>query len=156
VSALAQDVLTLYGSGGEAPIHFSARIPEGLPRVSARSAEFKEVLLNLLENARAAIDEEGSVVVEAVAVPSEVEVRVRDDGSGIPDNLIGQIFEPRFSTHSTGTGLGLAIVRRLVESWGGSVTAESGRGEGTVIRLRLRPWESDEEAERKDEETVTG
>jgi signal transduction histidine kinase len=155
VSALAEDVLTLYGSGGEGRIRFSARIPEGLPRVSARGAEFKEVLLNLLENARAAIEENGSVVIEAVSVPSEVEVRVRDDGSGISDDLIGRIFEPRFSTRSAGAGLGLAIVRQLVESWGGSVIAESGRGDGTVIRLRLRAWESDAEAEREEEKAGT-
>jgi signal transduction histidine kinase len=144
VARIAADVLTLYGSGGEGPIRISSRIPEGLPPVSGRSAEFREVLLNLLENARAAIEDEGHVVVEAVSVQSAVEVRVRDDGVGIPDELIGRIFEPRFSTRSTGTGLGLAIVRRLVESWGGSVTAESGRGEGTTIRLHLRPWEVDE------------
>ena len=48
--------------------------------------------------------------------------------------------EPQFSTRSTGTGLGLAIVRKLVESWDGTVTAEVGRAEGTVIRLQLRPW----------------
>ena len=53
---------------------------------------------------------------------------------------MGKIFEPQFSTRSTGTGLGLAIVRKLVESWGGTVTAEVDRGEGTVIRLQLQPW----------------
>ncbi len=144
VARIAADILTLYESGGEGPIRISSRIPEGLPPVSGRSAEFREVLLNLLENARAAIEDEGQVVVEAVSVQSAVEVRVRDDGVGIPDELIGRIFEPRFSTRSTGTGLGLAIVRRLVESWGGTVTAESGRGEGTTIRLHLRPWEAEE------------
>jgi signal transduction histidine kinase/HAMP domain-containing protein len=145
VRAAAMDVITLYNSGGDGPVSFSMSVPEGIPLVVAREAEFKEVLLNLLENARAAIVQEGSVVVDAVFVPGEVEVRVRDDGSGIPDELLARIFEPRFSTRSTGTGLGLAIVRRVVESWGGGVTAESGRGDGTIIRLRLRPWDDGEE-----------
>ena len=140
VGSLAQDVLTLYRVDEEGPVRFAARVPEDLPRVSARETEFKEVLLNLLENARVAIEGGGQVVIEAVSVPTEVEVRVRDDGTGIPPEFLGRIFEPQFSTRSTGTGLGLAIVRKLVESWGGTVTAESGRGEGTVIRLQLRPW----------------
>ncbi len=140
VGAVARDLLTLYRGGEDVPIQFTADIPEDLPRISARGAELKEVLSNLLENARAAIEANGRVVIEAVSVPTAVEVRVRDDGSGIPVGLMGRIFEPQFSTRSTGTGLGLAIVRKLVESWGGTVTAEVDRGEGTVIRLQLRPW----------------
>ena len=141
VGSVAQEVLTLYRVDEEGPVRFEARVPEDLPYVSARVTEFKEVLLNLLENARVAIEGEGRVVIEAVSVPTEVKVRVRDDGTGIPPDLLGRIFEPQFSTRSTGTGLGLAIVRKLVESWGGTVTAESGRGAGTVIRLQLRPWD---------------
>jgi signal transduction histidine kinase/HAMP domain-containing protein len=140
VGAIAGEVITLYDSGGQGPVSFTMSIPEGLSLVAAREAEFKEVLLNLLENSRAAIAVEGAVVVEASARPGGVEVCIRDDGSGISDDLIGRIFEPRFSTRSTGTGLGLAIVRRVVESWGGGVTAESVQGEGTVIRLLLRSW----------------
>lgn len=128
------------GGGEGGPVDFAADIPEDLPRISARETELKEVLSNLLENARAAIEGKGSVVIEAVSVPTGVEIRVRDDGSGIPVDLMGRIFEPQFSTRSTGTGLGLAIVRKLVESWDGTVTAEADRGEGTVIRLQLRPW----------------
>ena len=140
VGAVAREVLTLYRGGEGGPIDFAADIPQDLPLISARETEFKEVLSNLLENARAAIEGEGRVVIEAVSVPTAVEVRVRDNGAGIPVELMGRIFEPRFSTRSTGTGLGLAIVRKLVESWDGTVAAEMDRGEGTVIRLQLRPW----------------
>jgi nitrogen fixation/metabolism regulation signal transduction histidine kinase len=140
VGAVARELLTLYRGGEGGPIDFAADIPEDLPRISARETELKEVLSNLLENARAAIEGDGSVVIEAVSMPTAVEIRVRDDGAGIPVDLMGRIFEPQFSTRSTGTGLGLAIVRKLVESWDGTVTAEVDRGEGTVIRLQLRPW----------------
>ena len=146
VGSLAQEVLTLYRVGEEGPVHFEAQVPVDLPLVSARETEFKEVLLNLLENGRVAVEGTGHVTIEAVHVPLAVEVRVRDNGTGIPLELLGRIFEPQFSTRSAGTGLGLAIVRKLVESWGGTVTAESGRGEGTVIRMQLRAWgDSDEE-----------
>ena len=68
-------------------------------------------------------------------------IRVIDDGSGIPEELMARVFEPHFSTRSQGTGLGLAIVRRLVESWGGMVSLRSSPGEGTTVTLVLVPWE---------------
>jgi signal transduction histidine kinase len=49
-----------------------------------------------------------------------------------------RIFDPQFSTRSAGTGLGLAIVRRLVESWGGTVEAQSEPGKGTAVRVRMQ------------------
>ncbi|HKJ92798.1 MAG TPA: sensor histidine kinase, partial [Longimicrobiales bacterium] len=64
-----------------------------------------------------------------------VGLSVQDDGEGIPQEQLARIFEPHFSTRSSGTGLGLAIVRRLVESWGGNIEADSEAGVGTVIRV---------------------
>jgi signal transduction histidine kinase len=60
---------------------------------------------------------------------------VEDDGAGMSPDTASRIFEPRFSTNTSGSGLGLAIVRRLVESWGGSVSVESEPGRGTVVRV---------------------
>ena len=111
--------------------------------MSARVSEMKEVLVNLLENARAAIAEEGTVCVEAREVDGGVVLRVRDDGSGIPAELLPRIFEPHFSTRSSGAGLGLAIVRRLAESWEAAVSVESEVDVGTVIHIWLRVWNGD-------------
>jgi signal transduction histidine kinase len=129
------ETMTLYGSG-EGPVRFRVEVASGLPTVEARAGEVKEVLVNLLENSRAAIDGEGEVVVEVAAGEGEsVLLRVRDDGSGIPEEFLSRIFEPHFSTRSAGTGLGLAIVKRIVESWGASVTVSSTLGEGTVAEV---------------------
>ncbi|HEX3233281.1 MAG TPA: ATP-binding protein [Gemmatimonadales bacterium] len=98
---------------------------------AARSDEVKEVVVNLLENARNA----GAAVVEIAVGPGRI--RVADDGSGIPPDLLPRIFEPRFSTTTSGSGLGLAIVRRLVESWGGEIEVDSEVGQGTTILVRL-------------------
>jgi signal transduction histidine kinase len=89
------------------------------------------VLVNLLENARNA----GAHTIVVAVAPGRLEVR--DDGSGIPPDLLPRIFEPRFSTTTSGSGLGLAIVRRLVDSWGGTVDVESGVGQGTTVVVRL-------------------
>jgi len=89
------------------------------------------------------MDDGGVVRVEAQKEAQGIALRVRDDGSGIPADLLPRIFEPQFSTRSTGTGLGLAIVRRLVESWGGVVAVQSSTDEGTVVEILLVPWEEE-------------
>lgn len=149
VDAVAREVLDLY-QGGKGALTFTSLVPEGLPPVQAREAELREVLINLLENSRAAIPEKGAVTIEAEAGQNDVEVRVRDDGTGIPRALLSRVFEPHFSSRSTGTGLGLAIVRRIVESWGGVASADSRQGEGTVIRLRIPAWTEAGEADLAD------
>jgi two-component system, NtrC family, nitrogen regulation sensor histidine kinase NtrY len=98
---------------------------------AARADEVKEVVVNLLENARNA----GARVVDVTVGPGRIEVA--DDGSGIPAELLPRIFEPRFSTTTSGSGLGLAIVRRLVEGWGGQIDVESQAGRGTRVVVRL-------------------
>ena len=145
VLAVAREVLDLYAAGSGA-IRF--RLDEGAtaPDARAREDELKEVLVNLLENARAALPEGGDVAVAVSAADREVEISVSDDGIGIAPELLPRIFEPHFSTRSGGTGLGLAIVRRLVESWGGSVHAESVPGQGTAIRIRVPTWVSERDS----------
>ncbi|HEX7117329.1 MAG TPA: HAMP domain-containing sensor histidine kinase [Longimicrobiales bacterium] len=135
VAASVREALTLYRS--DRAVRFHAEVEEDLPRVRARAGELKEVLLNLLENAYTALEGGGTVTVSAKRDRERVEVTVRDDGPGIPPELLSRIFEPHFSTRSAGTGLGLAIVRRLVEGWGGALIAESVLGQGTAIRIRL-------------------
>jgi two-component system nitrogen regulation sensor histidine kinase NtrY len=131
LAAVAGEVVQLYqlaGEGAAAAVRLEASGPAW---GDARRDELKEVLVNLLENARNA----GARTVVVTVGPGCVEVR--DDGSGIPPHLLPRIFEPRFSTTTSGSGLGLAIVRRLVESWGGTVEVDSGVGWGTTVMVRL-------------------
>jgi signal transduction histidine kinase len=100
-------------------------------RVVARRDELAEVLINLCDNAR------NAGARQIVLRHRDGVLEVEDDGRGIAPEHLERIFEPRFSTQSSGSGLGLAIVRRMVESWGGSVTVVSEPGRGTTFRLRL-------------------
>lgn len=136
LARVVPEVLALYGEG-EGAVAFVAALDPDLPPVLARDSEVKEVLINLLENSRAAVREGGTVRVEAVREGEGVVLRVVDDGSGIAEELLGRVFEPHFSTRSSGTGLGLAIVRRLVTGWGASVEVDSRVGEGTVMSIRF-------------------
>lgn len=132
---LVREAMTLYAVGDEGiDYHLEA---EPVPPVLARPGELKEVMLNLLENARTAVVERGNVEVRILAWEDGVRITVHDDGVGISPQALPQVFEPQFSTRSAGTGLGLAIVRRLVEGWGGTVRAESEPGDGTTIVLDL-------------------
>jgi len=135
-TAVVHEALTLYRAGDDA-VAYAAAIEPGLPRVQARAGELKEVLLNLLENARTALRDRGRITVRACQRDDWVELQVEDNGSGIAPELLGRVFDPHFSTRSSGTGLGLAIVRRLVESWQGSVVVDSRPAQGTTVTVRL-------------------
>jgi signal transduction histidine kinase len=131
LAATAREVVKLYDLGGATK--FEVRGTNGSPAL-ARKDEVKEVLVNLLENARNADAKRVTVQI----APSGRQLTVIDDGRGIPPEALPRVFEPTFSTTSSGAGLGLAISRRLVESWGGVITLESGPGQGTRVTLTLQ------------------
>ena len=146
VADVVSEVMALYG-GSASQVHFEQDVEPGLPAVLSRTPELKEVLVNLLENARMAGEDGTRVQIVARRGPEgTVLLSVVDDGSGIPEDVLPRIFEPQFSTRSTGTGLGLAIVQRLVRSWGGSVSAQSTLGQGTTVTVALRVWSEKEGA----------
>jgi two-component system nitrogen regulation sensor histidine kinase NtrY len=135
VSAIVRDVVELekLGEGG---VSWRTIGIEGAVMAYAREDELREVVLNLLENARFAGATWVEVRVDGGA--ERVAIAVRDDGSGIPASVQARLFEPHFSTRTRGSGLGLAISRRLVESWGGEIAVASVEGEGTTVRIVLR------------------
>lgn len=136
VAQAVNDVLRLEQLGGEA-VHWSA-VGAGAPRqVLAGRAEIREVLLNLLENARLA--NARNVTVALSRSGDMVRLTVRDDGHGIASDIMPRIFEPHFSTRTSGSGLGLAISRRMIEGWGGTISIESAPGQGTTIHIALVP-----------------
>jgi signal transduction histidine kinase len=101
----------------------------------ARADDLREVLLNLLENARLA--HAHHVRVHAERDSARVIITVQDDGDGIPDDVMPRIFEPHFSTRTSGSGLGLAVSRRLVDGWGGTIEVRSKQGQGTTVTVSL-------------------
>jgi nitrogen fixation/metabolism regulation signal transduction histidine kinase len=131
LGATAREVVQLYDLGS--PTRFEVLASNGAPAL-ARKDEVKEVLVNLLENARNADAKRVTVQIAA----SGRQLTVSDDGRGIPADALPRVFEPTFSTTSSGAGLGLAIARRLVESWGGLITLESEPGKGTRVTLTLQ------------------
>ena len=101
--------------------------------------KLERVLYNLLLNSCEAVAlESGLIHVGLKEVRGGVEIRVSDNGRGIPELIRGQLFEP-FISHGkeNGTGLGLTVVQKIVQDHGGDVTVEKTSAEGTVFRLLL-------------------
>jgi len=136
VSAIVHEAITLYRAG-DTSVNYREELESADLVACARTEELREVLMNLLENARDAVGDEGTVTVSARQTDGRIELAVADDGSGIAPGLMPRIFDPHFSTRSSGTGLGLAIVRRLVEGWGGTVDVASRQGEGTRFSIAI-------------------
>jgi signal transduction histidine kinase len=141
VAAVVHDVIALerLGEDGEreAGVRWIVEAPEAEPVMGlAQRDELKEVLLNVLENARLANATTVSVRVDGTA--THVVVDVVDNGGGIPAEVLPQVFEPHFSTRTSGSGLGLAISRRLIEGWGGTIGLTSAPGTGTTVRITLQ------------------
>jgi two-component system, NtrC family, nitrogen regulation sensor histidine kinase NtrY len=139
VAAIVREVVSLERMGDPADLEWHESNVDAPVFALARGDELKEVLLNVLENARHA--QSTRVGVQLTANSAGVTLAVRDNGQGIPPDVLPRIFEPHFSTRTSGSGLGLAISRRLVESWGGEVTVESEPGRGTIVTIRLRAAE---------------
>jgi signal transduction histidine kinase len=106
------------------------------PPVLMQRGHLSEILVNLLQNAREALGQKGSVFVTADCRRDySIEISVRDDGPGIPPDKTGRIFEAYYTTKEKGTGLGLAIVKHNVELYGGTVRVESKSGHGAKFLL---------------------
>jgi signal transduction histidine kinase len=138
--------------GSRIALHTQLALDVG--RIRASTAQLESVIVNLAINARDAIAGKGSVTIAVqrahyssgdaakrglASGGDYVVASVTDDGSGIPEETIGRVFEPFFSTKTDrgGTGLGLSMVRWFAEQAGGAVELRSVVGEGTTVALLL-------------------
>lgn len=112
--------------------------------LEAHENKLKQLFINLLSNAVEAVLLEGAIVIEtsvlSISDPDDhAEIRVTDNGHGVPHDIADQIFNPFYSTKMTrtNTGLGLSICQHIVESYGGVISVHSVPGEFTTFTVRL-------------------
>jgi len=163
LNSLIEDVLTLYGwdphdvnrRDRAHAIGFDVRLAQGLPDVRGELTQLRQVIHNLLGNAREALSEaqsEGMIQVTTELTQSGVGddasepavlLTVADNGPGFSSQLLQRAFEPYITTKAQGTGLGLAIVKKIVEEHGGYIELSNRRAGGARVTIMLVPFVSE-------------
>jgi nitrogen fixation/metabolism regulation signal transduction histidine kinase len=141
LNALVRDVLVLYENSS---VPIALQLSAGLPPVWADSAQMRQVIHNLVQNAQDALESAAATdgIKPAIEVRTElagdrVRLAVSDNGGGFPEELMARIFEPYVTTKPRGMGLGLAIVKKIVDEHHGSVAIENRPSRGASVSVLL-------------------
>jgi signal transduction histidine kinase len=140
IRALAEEAIGVVQ--GKPHVRLVNEVPGDLPIAWIDKDQFRQVLVNLIQNAVESVPPErtGTVRVRATGGgASAMRIEVADDGMGMPKDVADKIFQPLFTTKTKGTGLGLAIVANIVNRHGGAVSVESEVGSGTRFLVELPP-----------------
>ena len=111
----------------------------GLPSIKADSIQLEQVFINLVNNARDALDgcKDRTIEISTKEQDGHILVEFRDSGKGITPEDLPKIFDAFFTTKEEGMGLGLHIARDIVQSYGGTITAHSEINKGTTFLIEL-------------------
>jgi signal transduction histidine kinase len=121
-------------------------LSEPLPTVLGNRGKLQQVLVNLVLNAKDALQEKsaGRVHISTASANGRVQLTVEDNGTGMSAEVLRKIYDPFFTTrsnpregHRKGTGLGLAVTYGIVQEHSGTIEVSSNVGQGTVFRLEL-------------------
>jgi len=140
LNALVTEVLALYENSG---VQIIKRLAPDLPAVLADSAQIRQVIHNLVQNAQDALESgrswraAPSIEVRTEALGDRVRLSVSDNGPGFPEELMTRIFEPYVTSKPRGTGLGLAIVKKIVDEHHGSIAIENRPERGACVSVVL-------------------
>jgi signal transduction histidine kinase len=110
-----------------------------MPKIECYAGQLSQVWMNLMVNAAQAMDSQGDLWITTRQDGDCAVVTFRDNGPGIPEDIITKLFDPFFTTKSVGegTGLGLSIVHGIIERHSGDIKVESQMGVGTSFTIRL-------------------
>ena len=142
LNALVQEVSELYRVN-DAKVAIQLQLAEELPPLKLDINRIRQLLVNLIKNALEALEENHvanamiTVSTEYLHSSEQVALNVRDNGPGIPAELLPRLFEPYVTTKHKGTGLGLAIVKKIVEEHAGHLTARNHETGGAMLGIRF-------------------
>ncbi len=137
LNEIVQETLVLF-QGFQKQVQFDFN-PNELPVLNVDRDQMKRVMINLIKNSLAAMENGGKITIRTSYNPQlqTVRLEVSDDGCGIPDEDKGRLFEPYFSTKKTGTGLGLAIVNAIISDHSGYIRVRDNKPKGTTFLIEL-------------------
>ncbi len=147
---IAETAAIVGNQGALKGITLTLGLSEDIPSIIADPGQLSQVIINLILNARDALGGSGEIVIStARGGNGDAAITVRDNGDGIPGDIIGKIFDPFFTTKDPGhgTGLGLSVSARIVETFEGVIEVESARGNGSLFRITFPAARGYENAE---------
>jgi len=112
-------------------------LEESLPPLLADPDQIEQVFINLILNAAQAVSDGGKLEIATRAEEGFIVTEFQDNGCGIPEENLGKLFEPLFTTKAKGIGLGLAVSKQIIEAHEGTIEVESQVGKGTTFKVRL-------------------
>jgi two-component system nitrogen regulation sensor histidine kinase NtrY len=138
LNEIINECLVLYEEGHK-NIRFERSLDDNLPTSNLDREQIKRVIINLLENAVAALHDIGKITVETTYNPELqiITLTIADNGRGIRDEDKPRLFEPYFSTKKTGTGLGLAIVSTIISDHNGYIRVRDNQPHGARFIIEL-------------------
>lgn len=120
-----------------AEVRLERDLSPAVPRLRLDPRYMKQAVLNLVQNALAAMPRGGKLTLSTGRGDDGILLTVADTGTGIPEENLPKIFEPYFTTKETGTGLGLTLTFKIVKEHGGEIAVRSREGEGTAFTITL-------------------
>ncbi len=137
ISRLLRETVALY-EGLRPGVDVTLDLPEGDIVAIADPVLFRQVMVNLLDNAIEALEGPGRIAVSGVSQDGEVVITVEDSGPGFPTNDAETLLQPFYSTKGRGSGMGLALVHRVVVDHGGRLELGNVEPHGARVRIILR------------------
>jgi len=135
LSQVLDAVVELMSHSAGKAMRFHKEMHPDADKLVGDKEQLTQVILNLTLNAVQAMPTGGNVWLVTRRQAGGIEIQVRDEGTGIPDEYIDKIFDPFFTTKDTGTGLGLSLVHQIVVQHGGTVTVTRNRDIGATFTL---------------------
>jgi len=120
-------------------IEVRTKLTPDLPIIAGDQAQLQQVFFNLISNAIDAIGKDGTIEVNSIRLGSEIDVRIKDNGPGIPEDQQRKVFDPFFTTKASGkgTGLGLWVSYNIMEKMGGTIVIKSEIGKGSTFTVKI-------------------
>jgi len=138
IGSIIKETVTLYREGLD-QVTFDFKVTEDIPDLNLDRQQIKQAMINLIDNAVAAMEEKGRITIDLShdEILKMVRIEVADDGPGISDEDKTRLFEPNFSTKRAGMGLGLTIVSSIVLDHNGRVRVQDNHPKGAKIVIEL-------------------
>lgn len=138
LNEVIEEVVSLYKLAPD--IEFIDSLDKDAGKILADRQELNRVFQNLIKNSIQAIESSGRIEIKTYKDGNYIYAEIRDNGSGIDDSVMKDLFEPNFSTKSTGMGLGLAITKKTLDEMKAVITFDSVLNKGTRVTIRFLPY----------------